>query len=133
MSDSESSEELEVKVELEHEAKVRELIERAKQILPGYSVHIFSLRKNHSSISTKSHSWPNPSSLIKWTSLSNNNASLKKKERLRMTGTILEKENALLHKVENLVLKDPEQREKSIISLRTSIVSIFLSSHIKST
>lgn len=65
--------------------------------------------------------------------MSNNNDSLKKKERLRMTGTILEKENALLHKVENLVLKDPERREKSIISLRTPIVSIFLSSHIKST
>ena len=56
MSDSESSEELEVKVELQHEAKVRELIERAKQILPGYSVPLFSFRKNPSSISTRSHS-----------------------------------------------------------------------------
>lgn len=38
MSDSESSEEIEVKVELQHEAKVRELIEKGKTILPYYSV-----------------------------------------------------------------------------------------------
>ena len=101
MSDSESSEELEVKIELQHESKVRELIERAKQILPGYSVPLFSFRKNHSSISTRSHSRLNPSFLTKWTSLSNSNALPKKKDRLKMTGTIPEKENALLHKLEN--------------------------------
>lgn len=56
MSDSESSEEFEVKVGLEHEAKVKELIEKAKQILPSYTVTVESLRKSHSSISTKSHS-----------------------------------------------------------------------------
>lgn len=46
MSDSESSEEFEVKVEQEQEAKVRELIERAKTILPAYSVPLSPLRKN---------------------------------------------------------------------------------------
>ena len=38
MSDSESSEEIEVKVEQEHSAKFKELIEKAKEILPYYSV-----------------------------------------------------------------------------------------------
>lgn len=51
MSDSESSEEIEVKVELQHEAKVRELIEKGKTILPYYSVPLPLSRKNHSFIS----------------------------------------------------------------------------------
>lgn len=65
--------------------------------------------------------------------MSNSNASLKKKERLKMTGIILEKENALPHKVENLEQKDLALPEKSIISLKTLIVSIFLRSHLTCT
>jgi hypothetical protein len=46
MSDSESSVEFEEKVGQEQEAKVRELIERAKKTLPSYSVLPSPLRKN---------------------------------------------------------------------------------------
>lgn len=67
MSDSESSEEIEVKVEQQHEAKVRELIEKAKQILPSYTVHLPSFRRSLSLISIRSHSRLTPSSSIKLT------------------------------------------------------------------
>lgn len=56
MSDSESSEEIEVKVEQEQEAKVRELIERGKQITPFYDVKSTLFSKAPSSIYTKNHS-----------------------------------------------------------------------------
>jgi hypothetical protein len=48
MSDSESSEEFEVKVEQQIEAKVSELIDRGKQLLPTYSVSYSPHRKNPS-------------------------------------------------------------------------------------
>jgi hypothetical protein len=56
MSDSESSEEVEVKVEQQVEAKVKELIEKAKLILPAYSVITSLFRKILSSISINNHS-----------------------------------------------------------------------------
>lgn len=79
MSDSESSEEIEVKVELQHEAKVRELIEKGKTILPYYSVPLPIFRKNPSFISISNPSRMRLISSISCTSSSGMKSSVRRK------------------------------------------------------